>query len=112
MFEGASLRENKSPILQQLTTINEKAKDANAPIGPQLSIEDADRYSKLTQRQLAIQLHQMLESAYGRDYKIIGELFTLVGKLYVRGKEPADGDADYKIYSIVCLCSTWQQRTS
>ncbi|MGB6939077.1 MAG: hypothetical protein WBE14_20805, partial [Xanthobacteraceae bacterium] len=84
------------PLLEQIRVINSKAKDPSRPLGPQLSTKDVGHFSELRQRMTAIELQQMLESDYGRDYEVVGELFTLAQKLYIGGKEPTKGDADYR----------------
>jgi hypothetical protein len=91
------------PLLDQINVINSKAKDPTHPVGPQLSTKDVGRFSELRQRMTAIELQQMLESDYGRDYEVVGELFALAQKLYIGGKEPTKGDADYKPYGIILL---------
>ena len=91
------------PLLEQIRVINSKAKDPSRPLGPQLSTKDAGHFSELRQRMTAIELQQMLESDYGRDYEVVGELFTLAQKLYIGGKEPTKGDADYNGYGINLL---------
>ncbi len=98
---GAELAKQQQPILREIDKINNTAKDPARPIGPQLSTQDLARFSELRQRLLAIELQQMLESDYDRDYRVIGELFTLMQELYVGGKVPVERDANYKSYGII-----------
>jgi hypothetical protein len=103
LSRAGELAKQLMPLLDEMNVINNKTKDPKRPIGPQLSTEDVGRFSELRQRMLAIQLQQLLESNYGRDYVVIGDLFTLMQKLYLGGKEPTQGDADYKPYGIILL---------
>jgi hypothetical protein len=98
---AGELATQQSPILDQLKVINNKAKDPTRPIGGQLGSQDVGRFSELRQRLMAIDLQQMLESDYSRDYEIIGSLFELAQKLYVGGKEPEETAPDGKPYGII-----------
>ena len=61
IHRAGELARQQLPILQGLGQINNKAKDAARPIGPQLSTPDLARFSELRQRMVAIQLQQLLE---------------------------------------------------
>ena len=50
---------------------------------------------------MAIDLLQLLESGYVRDYQVIGKIFELIQKLYTGAKEPKEEDAEYKVYQII-----------
>ena len=100
---AAELATQIKPLLGELEQINEKAKDPSRPIGPQLSTHDLARFSELRQRLMAIQLQQLLESGYGRDYKVVGNLFALMQKLYIGEREPSQGDPNSKSYGIILL---------
>lgn len=98
---AAELATQHQPILREMGQINDTAKDPTRPIGPQLSTKDLARFSELRQRSMAIELQQLLEAGYARDYEVIGNLFNLIQKLYTGAKEPQQGDPDYKLYEII-----------
>jgi len=98
---AAELATQLKPILTEFTQINNKAKDPTRPVGPQLSTHDLARFGELRQRMMAIQLQQLLESNYARDYEVAGNLFDLMQKLYTGADEPKQEDADYKLYQII-----------
>jgi hypothetical protein len=100
---AGELATQQMPILDQLKVINGKAKDPTRPIGVQLGPQDLGRFSELRQRLMAIELQQMLESNYSRDYDVIGLLFELAQKLYVGGKEPKETEPDGKPYGIILV---------
>lgn len=98
---AAELAKQQQVILEKIKSINNKAQDPSRPIGSQLSPQDLGQFSELRQRLLSIDLQQMLESNYDRDYNIVGELFTLVQKLYVGQREPGERDPDYKAFTVL-----------
>jgi hypothetical protein len=98
---AGELATQQKPILDQLKVINEKAKDPTRPIGVQLGPQDLGRFSELRQRLIAIDLQQMLESNYSRDYDVIDLVFELAQKLYVGGQEPKETDPDAMPYGII-----------
>jgi len=100
---GAELATQLQPILTEFRQINNKAKDPTQPVGPQLSTHDLARFGELRQRMMAIQIQQLLESNYARDYEVVGNLFDLMQRLYTGANEPKQEDADYKLYQIILL---------
>jgi len=99
---AGELAKQQKPLLEEQEKIlTTKAKDPTRPVGDQLSAQDLGRFSELEQRLKAIQLQQLLESNYSRDYEVIGLLFELIQKLYVGGKEPNQSDPDSKPYEII-----------
>ncbi len=103
LVRAGELATQQLPILDELKVINSKAKDPTRPVGPQLPSQNVGRFSQLSQRLAAIELQQMLESNYRRDYEVIGWLFEIAQKLYVGGKEPKEGDPDGKPYAMILL---------
>jgi hypothetical protein len=77
-------------VLDRLGALNDKAKDPKKPIGEQLTIAEADEFSRLTQRQAAMMLQSLIESAYQRDLKVIKQTFDIANGLYVNGREPSE----------------------
>jgi hypothetical protein len=98
---AGELATQQKPILDELKQVNNKAKDPTRPVGEQLSPQDVERFSQLNQRMKAIDLLQLLESGYVRDYEVIGNIFKLIQALYTGAKEPQERDSDFKVYQII-----------
>ncbi|MGM4959827.1 hypothetical protein [Bradyrhizobium sp. 604_D8_N2_3] len=79
-------------VLDRLRALNDKGKDPKKPLGEQLTLAEADEFSRLTQRQSAVMLQSLIESAYQRDLKVIKQTFDVANGLYVNGREPTEKD--------------------
>lgn len=88
-------------VLERLRTLNEKGKDPKKSIGEQLTLAEADEFSRLTQRQAAMMLQDLIESSYQRDLNVIKQMFEMANGLYVNGREPAEKSPQYYYFGLL-----------
>lgn len=88
-------------MLKRLEALNSKAKDPKKPVGGQLTMAEADEFSRLTQRQAAMMIHDLIESGHVRDIEVIKESFEMTSAAFVSGREPSEKDPKYARYSMV-----------
>ena len=84
--------EQSLKVLNKLRVLTEKAKDPKKSVGEQLTVTEADEFSRLTQRQAAMMLQSLVESSHQRDLKVIKQTFDIANGLYVNGREPSEKD--------------------
>jgi hypothetical protein len=63
--------EQSLKVLGRLRALALKAKEPKKPVGEQLTLAEADEFSRLTQRQAAMTLQSLVESSYQRDLRVI-----------------------------------------
>ena len=84
--------EQSLKVLGRLRALTLKAKDPKKPVGEQLTVAEADEFSRLTQRQAAMTLQSLIESSYQRDLRVIKQTFDVANGLYLNGREPSEKD--------------------
>jgi hypothetical protein len=102
LIQSAGDRAEQSlKVLDRLRALNEKAKDPKKSVGEQLTVAEADEFSRLTQRQAAMMLQSLIESSHQRDLKVIKQVFDVANGLYVHGREPSEKDPQYYFFGLL-----------
>ena len=104
--------EQSLKVLNKLRVLTEKAKDPKKSVGEQLTLTEADEFSRLTQRQAAMMLQSLIEFAHQRDLKVIKQTFDVANGLYVNGREPSEKDPQSYFFGLLAGCDWWTKPPS
>ncbi len=91
------------PILDEIMRLNAKATDPNKPVGAQLSVKDADRFSSLSQQLRFITANDLIESRHARDGRAIARMWQLSEAEYTADMRPGDQEPDATYYAFLLL---------
>lgn len=80
-IEGRSAKA-MMPLLTELQTLTEKAKDPKKPIGAQLSVHDSQRFTEIADQMKSVRLSNFVESAHSRDAIFVEQMFQTAWTLY------------------------------
>jgi hypothetical protein len=93
----------KLPILDEIRRLNAKATDPNKPVGAELSVKDADRFSTLSQKLRFITANDLIESRHARDGQAIARMWQLSEAEYTADMRPGDQEPDATYYGFLLL---------
>ena len=82
MQRDANAARAKIPLLDELRAIARKAPDPQRPIGEQIALNDAARFTQITQQMQQMQLSSLIESAHVRDASVVQQMFMVARKSY------------------------------
>lgn len=102
------ISEQTLTVLKTLEALTEKVTDNSKPIGSQLSLEDADKFSRSSQQIQSMKLTLMMEGRRLRDLEAVERMAILADQGYRFSQTPSEGtnDAVYQAgYLFVKLAS-------
>jgi hypothetical protein len=103
--------EQSLKVINRLRALNAKAKDPKKSLGEQLTVAEADEFSRLTQRQAAMMIQDLIESSHQRDLKVIKQTFDVANGLYVNGREPSEKDPQHYFFGLLSALRLLHQAT-
>lgn len=95
----AAIAKQMLPVVENLRVLSEKTKDPSKSVGSQLSMEDRDKFSRLSQQIQTMQLTSLMESRRIRDLEAIERMAIISDQEYRWSKLPKEQTDDYIFYS-------------
>jgi len=93
--------EQSLKVIGRLRALTGKAKDSKKSVGEQLTVAEADEFSRLTQRQASMMIYSLIDSSHQRDLKVIKQTFDVANGLYGNGREPTEKDPQYYYFGLL-----------
>jgi hypothetical protein len=101
---NAKIAQEQMPILTEMQTLTQKAKNPALPTGAQLAKADQERFQQLREQMLAFQAQVIVNSGYLRDSRVIARAAKIAHDLNM-GRTIDEKDPDFFYYSIVVILS-------
>ena len=100
-FKG-ELATQQMPLLNEMASINAKAKNQSLPLGAQLDRSDIERFQQLRTEMIREQINGLIFSNYLRDSRVIAQSAKVAAELRY-GKTFDQSDPEFFYYSVVML---------
>lgn len=93
---AADISKKSLPVLDQISAINAKAKDPQKSVGSQLAPADIEKFGRLQQRFMTLQMSSLMESNLARDMKVIRLMYEFASNEYSgTAKLPTQGTPEF-----------------
>jgi hypothetical protein len=103
LVRAGELAKQQAALLQKFRAINDRAKDPKKTLNEQLSQADLAEFTQTQTRFQSIELLQLLESNYSRDYQVIRDFYQVAQKDYLGAPVPKEGDKNYVPYFFLAV---------